>query len=168
MANPTFELYQPDRELTRAQVIDELERTPKLLRGALAGASAGTLERRAADGEWSPMEVLRHFRDAVHVYGMRFKFIALQDDPFLPDYDENRWAARSPDGPADVAGMLDEIAAYRGETVRLLRSLAPDAWTRTGRHETNGPVVLEPYVRHELAHEEQHLAQLRRALSSKP
>jgi hypothetical protein len=110
------------------------------------------------------MQTMRHVRDIAQVYGMRFKWIILQDDPLLANYEENDWAARSPDGPPELPAMLDEIAAYRAETVRLLRSLDDAGWRRTGRHEVIGVVELEPYVRHELAHEEQHLAQLTAAL----
>ncbi len=157
-------LYRLDRDLTREQVIAALAAMPSRLRELLSGHAAAALTHRSADGEWTPIESCRHIRDIVQVYGMRFKWMILQDDPFLPDYDENRWAAGSPDGAADIESLLGEIAAYRGETIRLLRSLAPDAWQRTGRHEVTGAVELEAYVRHELAHEEQHLAQLARSL----
>jgi hypothetical protein len=60
--------------------------------------------------------------------------------------------------------MLREVASYRGETVRLLRGLASEDWARLGRHQVFGPVELEAYVRHELAHEELHLEQLSEAL----
>jgi hypothetical protein len=109
---------------------------------------------------------MRHDRDIVQVHGMRFKWIILQDEPLLANYDENAWAARSPDGPAELGAMLDEIAAYRAESVRLLRALDDAGWRRTGRHEIIGSLELEPYVRHELAHEEQHLAQLEQALAA--
>ena len=138
---------------------------PAQLRALLSGCPADALERRIADGEWTPIESCRHIRDIVQVYGMRFKWMILQDGPFLPDYDENRWAVGSPDGAADIASLLDENAAYRAETVRLLRSLTPEAWARTGRHEVLGAVELDAYVRHELAHEEQHLEQLEHALA---
>jgi len=111
------------------------------------------------------MQVHRHLRDAVQIYGMRFKWIILQDGALLADYDENRWAAQSPDGPGDLEPLLREVEAYRAETVRLLRSLSSEDWGRRGRHQTIGEVVLEPYARHELAHEEQHLSQLRHALA---
>ena len=110
------------------------------------------------------METLRHVRDVVQVYGVRFKWMILDDDPLLANYDEDAWAANGTDGPRDIDAVLREIEAYRAETVRLLRALPDDGWTRTGRHEALGGVVLEPYVRHELAHEEQHLAQLASAL----
>jgi hypothetical protein len=161
-------LYRLERNLTYEQLIDELAAMPGRLRTMLSGRAAAAVERRAAPGEWTPLETCRHVRDVVQVYGMRFKWMILQDDPFLADYDENRWAASSPDGAADIESILDEIAAYRGETVRLLRSLSPDGWQRRGRHEVLGSVELDTYVRHELAHEEQHLAQLLGSLAEIP
>jgi DinB family protein len=161
---PVFKLYRLDGDMTREQVLDELAATPSQLREVLAGCDAAVLERRAAAGEWSAIEVCRHLRDVVQVYGMRFKWMILDEDPFLPNYDEDRWVAGHPDGAAHVGELLDEIAAYRAETVRLLRSLPREGWSRTGRHEVLGVVELEPYVRHQLAHELQHLDQLRVAL----
>jgi hypothetical protein len=167
MANASdFELYVLDRDLSREQLIDELAAIPDRVRDVLASCAAAGLLRQGLDGEWRPIEVLRHLRDAVQVYGMRFKWMILNDAPLLPNYDEDRWAADSPDGPDDASAIATEIAAYRAETVRLLRALRDEGWSRIGRHEVLGEVILDPYVRHELAHEEMHLAQLERALAN--
>ncbi len=163
-SQPLFRLYELGRELGRAELVDALAATPDRLRELLRGQPAEALCRRPDGGDWSSIEVVRHVRDVVQVYGMRFKWMILEDDPFLPNYDEDRWVAQSPDGPAQLDAMLDELAAYRAETVRLLRTLPADGWSRRGRHEVLGSVELEPYVRHQLAHEEQHLAQLASAL----
>lgn len=164
----TFELYKPDRELTRAELIDELAAIPGRLRALVAGRGAAALSRQGADGGWSALDTCKHVRDIAQVYGMRFKWMILQDEPLLANYDEDRWVSAHPDRAADVEALLGEIAAYRAETVRLLSSLSPEAWTRTGRHEVLGRVELDPYVRHEYAHEEQHLAQLGAALGTGP
>ncbi len=166
MSAAGFSLYQLDRELSRGQLVDELAQTPEHVRALVVSATAEALQRRPAPDMWSPVEVCRHMRDAVQVYGMRFKWMILQDDPFLPNYEEDGWVANSPDGVDALLQMIDEMAAYRAETVRLLRTLPPDGWTRSGRHEMLGALTLEPYVRHELAHEESHLAQLRGELST--
>ena len=158
-------LYTLDRELSRDELIGELAALTQRLRSVLVDQSAEALLRRGNPDDWSPIETLRHLRDAVQVYGMRFKWMILQHDPFLPNYDENGWVSGSPDGASEVSAMLAEIAAYRAETVRLLRALPAAGWSRTGRHEITGPVELEPYVRHQLAHEEIHLAQLKAALT---
>jgi len=138
----TFELYRPDRDLTRVQLVAELAAMPQRLRALVGSLSLDALEHRGDDGSWSPLEVCRHMRDIAQVYGMRFKWMILDDGPFLPNYDENRWVAESPDGAANLEPMLHEIDAYRAETVRLLRSLDDAAWRRPGRHEVIGVVEL--------------------------
>ncbi len=164
---PLFELYRLDGEMTCDEVIAALAAMPARLRAIAGRLDASALARRARDGEWSAIEVCRHVRDVVQVYGMRFKWMILNDDPFLPNYDEDRWVSEHPDGVTEIDAMLREIEAYRGETVRLLRALAPEGWSRRGRHEVLGSVELEAYVRHELAHELGHVEQLRVAVSAR-
>jgi len=162
-----FSLYRLDRELSREQLIDELAATPERVPALVAGAPTEALDRRPTSDTWSPVEVCRHMPAAAQVYGMRFKWMILQNDPLLPNYEEDGWVANSPDGVDALPRMIDEMAAYRAETVRLLRALPPDGWSRSGRHEVLGALTLEPYVRHEVAHEESHVAQLRAALSDR-
>lgn len=157
-------LYQLERELSRDQLIDELGTLPQRVRVAVNGRSVAELTRRTRADTWSGFDVCKHLRDVTQVYGMRFKWMILQDDPFLANYEEDGWVASHPDSAADIEQLIDEIAAYRAETVRLLRALQPEAWQRTGRHEALGTVTLEPYVRHQVEHEAQHIAQLRAAL----
>lgn len=163
MRGATFELYRPDRDYTRDELLAQLAIMLPRLRELLIGRDAAALQRRVVTGDWSPIEVFRHLRDIAQVYGMRFKWIIMEDDPFLPNYDEDRWVSESPDGPDEVASVLCEIEAYRGETLRLLGSIPADGWSRRGRHEVLGIVGLEDYVRHQVAHEERHLAQLQAA-----
>ena len=158
-------LYKLDRELTREELIAELAALPQRLRDAVAGRGVDALARRPSPDAWSAFDVLKHLRDVTQVYGMRFKWMILQDGAFFPNYDEDGWVAKSPDSVSDVARLIDELAAYRAETVRLLHALPAEGWQRTGRHEVLGVVALEPYVRHQVAHEEQHLAQVRAALA---
>ncbi len=164
MNEPLSGLYRLERDVSRDELIAELAELPQRLWDTVANRDAKALQHRPAPDEWSALDVCKHLRDAVQVYGMRFKWMILQGDPFLPNYEEDGWIANSPDGADALSQMIAEMAAYRAETVRLLRALPPEGWTRSGRHEVLGPLTLEPYVRHELAHEESHLAQLRAAL----
>jgi hypothetical protein len=157
-------LYELGEELSREQLIAELAALPDRVRSLSHGLSIDALERRARPDAWSAVDVCKHIRDATQVYGMRFKWMILSDDPLLANYDEDRWVERSPDGGDLVPRLIDEIASYRAETVRLLNALPPEGWSRTGRHEALGTVELEPYVRHQVEHERQHLAQLVTAL----
>jgi hypothetical protein len=161
-----FELYRLEGTWSRDEVIDGLARVPEELRRLASGQRPADLVRKASPDSWSALEVYRHLRDVVQVYGMRFKWMILDEDPVLPNYDEDRWVAQHPDGVSDLDAMLGEVSAYRGETIRLLRALRPEAWERTGRHEVLGRVQLETYVRHQLAHELGHIRQLEEAITA--
>jgi hypothetical protein len=137
---------------------------PARLRKAMGNRDSHLTAARSGAGEWSAFETLCHLRDATLVYAARFRWIIFNDDPFLPDYDENNWVARASDLPGDTPAMLDEIAASRADLVRVLSRLPDSGWQRTGRHEAMGHVVLEHYARHQVVHEEIHLDQIKTAL----
>jgi hypothetical protein len=162
----TFQLYELDPELTRAEVLDELGRVPDQLKRVVSGMAAEALERPPGPGEWSAFQTLCHIRDAALVYAIRFRWIVFNDSPFLPNYDEDNWVAACRDTPADAPQIVAEIAASRADLVRVLQRLPEEGWLRTGVHEVLGQVQLEPYVRHKLRHEEMHLAQMSAALGA--
>lgn len=164
MPQPNPGLYQLDRDLSRGEVLRELAATPHRLRAILDGASEAGLVAKPDAESWSALQVLGHMRDAALVYSARFRWIAFDDAPLLPDYNEDGWVAASRDVAADVPEIVDQIEASRADLVRVLGRLADEDWTRTGRHAVLGEVVLDHYVRHQLAHEESHLEQLREAL----
>ena len=165
MAIPVFSLYRLDRPLSREDVLVQLAKVPERLAHLINAMPAAHLDREPAPGEWSAFKTCLHLRDAALVYSARFRGIVFDSDPFLPNYDEDNWVAASHDVVEDLPEILNEIAASRRDLVRVLSRLPAAAWERTGRHEVIGPVVLEPYVRHQLAHEEMHLVQAGRALS---
>lgn len=159
-------LYELREAPSRSEIVDRLAAIPARLLALTAGADHEQLVRKPSPGEWCAFEVLCHMRDIVMVYGLRFRWMAFDHNPLLPNYDEDRWVAECRDGPDDLEAMLKTIAAGRDETSRMLRRLTDGQWARTGRHEILGEVELEPYVRHQLAHEELHLAQIADAMGS--
>lgn len=163
---PNPSLYRLEPPLALAATVTELAATPRHLRMAVAEANADALVRPGPGGGWSAFQVVCHFRDAALVYSLRFRFIVFDSEPLLPNYDENNWVAAARDRVEDLPEILNEIAASRSDLVRVLGHLEAAAWMRTGRHEVLGAVVLRDYVPHQLAHERQHLAQIRAALGA--
>lgn len=161
---PNPQLYVLDLPLTREAVLAELAAMPGRLRVAVAHGNDEAFTRTRGLGEWSAFQTLCHVRDAALVYSARFRWIVFDDDPALPNYDENNWVAASKDAPADIPEMLEQVAASRADLVRVLTRLPAEGWERTGRHQVMGLVVLEHYVRHQVAHEAIHLEQIRAAM----
>ncbi len=161
---PVTRLYQLDEPLDRGQLLAEFSDMPALLSEAVRGVEPARLVERPEPGEWSPFDVICHVRDIAAVYALRFRWIVLNDNPVLPDYDENRWVADSRNTTADLSRILGHIAASRADICDLLGRLSEGEWRRTGRHEVMGTVVLDEYLAHEVAHERQHIDQIRAAL----
>ena len=98
----------------------ELAAIPERVRSAVAGRDAQALEPGPRSDAWSALDICKHVRDAAQVYGMRFKWIIRGDDPFLPNYDEDRWVADSPKGAAakkDPEKAADIAAAACGAAI---------------------------------------------------
>jgi hypothetical protein len=77
-------------------VVEELAAMPDRLRQDVGSIGREALVSRQAPAEWSAFQTLCHFRDAALVYAVRFRQIVFDEDPFLPDYDENDWVAALP------------------------------------------------------------------------
>jgi uncharacterized damage-inducible protein DinB len=164
MSQPVTALYQLTPEMPRQEVVKALAAMPGRVAAALRGLSAESPSTPRAAGAWSAFQVLCHMRDAAIVYSGRFRWMVFDESPILPNYDEDNWVAASVDTVDDLDAILAELRASRTDLVRILERIPDAAWRRTGRHEVLGVVTLEPYVRHQLAHEEIHLAQLESAL----
>jgi hypothetical protein len=166
MPTPLPAIYELQQPMTRAEVLEALRSIPERVSAALTGVTPARLATPPAPNEWSAFQTLSHMRDAAMVYSGRFRWMAMDPDPFMPNFQEDAWAANTLDRPEDAAEMVDEYRAERAALVRLLSRLPEAAWQRTGRHEVLGSLVLEPYVRHQLQHELWHVEQLEAALAT--
>ena len=121
-----------------------LEGGPARLADAVAGLPEEDARRPPRPGAWSVLQVLRHLADSEVVYGYRLRLIVAADRPAIPGYDQDAWAERLAYHRGTVADALDEWAAARRGTLRFLRALDADDWTRVGLHSERG----EESVRH--------------------
>ena len=152
-----------------AAAIESYESGPEKLRGACAGLDGPTLNRRVGPGEWSIMENAVHLLDSDLASTHRMRRIVAEDRPLLVAYDENAFIARLPGERNELHEVLDLFEANRRFTARWLRTLAPEAFARTGIHSQRGEVtllrILEIYAHH-VDHHLEFVAQKRRNLGA--
>lgn len=115
---------------------------------------------RPAEGEWSQHECLTHLWIGEHyVFLPRLRAMAMEDNPFLPLVDEvtlqkQQWSAeRSRD---------DLLAGFLADRQAELELLEQVDWTRTGVHETNGPLDIAWVAQYALGHTWEHMSQMLR------
>jgi hypothetical protein len=78
---------------TPKDLLDALRATPTVLEALLRDCTQEQAQRaRGGDEGWSVVEVLCHLRDAEERALERMRAMRDQAAPFLPGYDQERWA----------------------------------------------------------------------------
>ena len=113
-------------------------------------------------GAWTIAEILNHLLDAERRYFSRVRRLRREKNPqmkVMPDADVTKLTA------------LQAWKVYyelRRRHVRLLRSLKPADWRRSGTLSPLGKVTIAGIARHVAAHDAAHTARIARRLSGRP
>ena len=170
-----------------ARRVERLALTPGEVAAALAGREAAALARRPDSVNWSPTEIVCHLRDVEELFQVRFHTILALDAPTIlvvgasPDdlarwriaatashpLDQERWAEDRQYRRQDPHLALAAFRRRRGDTVALLRGLSAAEWERVGIHPSRGRLTLGDWVTSLTGHDDNHVAQLARALEGR-
>lgn len=181
---PTPEEYS---ELPIAACLRRLEETPGELERAISGKTDTELSRRPDAQNWAAKEIVCHLRDVEELFQIRFHtVVALDEPPILVmgasasdlaawriggsighPLDPGRWAEDRQYLRNDTQEALAAFERRRAEVLVLLRSLTPTEWQRGGVHLSRGRLTLADWVTRLAAHDDNHVAQLRRALEGR-
>ena len=108
---------QRDKE----RLIYNLRSLPNELEDLLAGLDEETLRWRPIPHKWSIKEIMCHLRDMERLaYLERYRRILAEDNPFLPNVDQDRIAFETDYINQDANAALEEFKQLRSETVRTL------------------------------------------------
>ena len=168
--------------------LERMARTADEIAAAIDGQTDAGLSRRPAPASWSAKEVVCHLRDIEELFMLRFRSMLALDEPaFLvlgempPEraawgimegdtlpLDPDRWAEERQYLRNDGGLALAALRLRREETLAILGRLAPEQWQRGSVHVTLGRMTFADWVALIAAHDDRHLAQLRRALDGRP
>ncbi len=172
-------LHQP-----LADRLARLAKTPNELAAAIRGQSDAALSRRASDG-WSAKDAICHLRDIEELCIVRYHLMLAMDSPkvfvvgapprgaaawgigwAVPfPLDPDRWREERQYERNDASEALAAFRRRRGEALALLNNLSLSQWQRTSIHPEHGRVTFEEWTAGVASHDDNHLAQLKRALA---
>ena len=162
---PTLEDYakQP-----REERIERLTHFPDALAAAIAGQGEAALSRRPDATNWAAMEIVCHLRDTEEAFGARMaQILAMDSAPTLIATDAARWAEERQYLATDVALAMAAFRRRRAETLELFAGLAPAQWDKAGIHPVAGRLTIDGFLTVMAWHDDDHLAQLARALQGR-
>ena len=154
-----FHFEDSSNEAQRAELISQIEQTPRALRAAVNGLSPAQLETPYREGGWTVRQVIHHVPESHMNAYIRFKLALTEDEPTIKPYMEDRWANTREVANTPLEISLSLLDSLHDRWVRLLRTLKPEDWKRTFRHPELGTVSLEKNLalyawhgRHHTAH----------------
>jgi len=154
-----------------AEIIDEYAAGPQKLRDVVSGMTPEEMDAAPVPGKWSTRQVVCHLADFEPVYGDRIKHVIAEDEPTFAGGFHQQFAEHLAYGKRDIDEELTLIDVVRSQMVRILRTLRPDAFDRTGVHSVEGRMTLRTLlerITNHIPHHVQFIEEKKRALGHRP
>jgi DinB superfamily len=149
----------------RQERLGRLRRTADDLAVTLRDSVASALTRRPDAKNWAPIEVLCHLRDAEESFLDRLRQIMATDEPHFPSVNPNRVAEEREYLRQDAGEALAAFRRHREGSLAFFGALTETDWSRAGHQmDSRGRRTLDDFLSVMAWHDENHLAQLARAL----
>jgi uncharacterized damage-inducible protein DinB len=144
--------------------IGALAETPSRIDELLRASTPQSWVQRPRPGVWAPVEVLAHLADSEIFFGARVRLVLTLDRPLLPRFDGAALAERARYRSWSPALALERLRTRRAETLELLSGCSADELERVGVHPLRGEVSVADLVALALAHDTDHVGQIRQRL----
>jgi uncharacterized damage-inducible protein DinB len=140
---------------------DRLNAAARDLTYLLIPLDAEELRAVPDDGGWSAGQIMAHVKAGDDIITARVAMLLTHPGAVFQDFDVDAWALIADYAHAPADDTLMALQRHRAELVRALRALPDEAWQIHATHETRGDLTLRDLVLSFVAHEEEHIAQLR-------
>ncbi|MDP9403634.1 MAG: DinB family protein [Actinomycetota bacterium] len=150
---------------SRALAVERLKATALDLVSLVGPVDPARLNREPAREEWSAAVVVAHLADTEAVYGERVRRMLTEDRPRLEAFDEQVWARRFAPLEPGARETLQRWRSQREANTRIFESLSADEWELVGVHSRRGRLTVAAIADELVAHDRDHLDQIRRALA---
>ena len=149
----------------RAALVDQYRAGHAAIVEAIADIGQDNLDRRPADGGWTPREVVHHTADSEMTSAIRLRRLIAEENPLIVAYDGDEFALRLHYADRPIEPALAAIASARATTVQILDSLTDAEWARTGTHSEAGAYGVERWLEIYAVHCHDHADKIRAAVA---
>jgi hypothetical protein len=132
--------------------------TPMRLQELLDSLGADGAGKSPAPGKWSAREILCHLADCEIVFAYRLRQTLAEPHHVIQPFDQDLWAGNY--AAYDVQSALAVFTAVRNFNVKLIESLARDAFSKPVTHPERGTMTFQSIVETMGGHDLNHIGQI--------
>jgi len=158
-----------DRPLTIEQILTMLAATPSRLADLTESLPPAQLLASPEPGEWSARDMLAHLRACSDMWGKYIVEILSEDRPTIKAVNPTTWIKQTDYREQEFQPSLQAYTAQRAELIKILKPLAPDAWSRTAKVTGAGKPrerTVYIYAQWLANHERPHIKQVERIVNT--
>jgi len=142
-----------------ADLLERFRRGAEILAVATTGAAGPELDFKP-DGKWSVRQIVCHLADSEATGVMRLRQMIAEENPTLPAWDQEAWAAKLDYEKRKISQALETFRMLRFGNYELLKDQPAEVFERTGTHTKRGPLTLLQLLRMFAEHAENHVKQI--------
>ena len=143
-----------------AELLERFRRGAELLAVVTTGAAGPELDFAPSEGKWGVRMIVCHLADCEAINVMRFRQMIAEDNPTMPGFDQDKWAANLDYKKRKISQPIETFRRLRGENYELLKDQPEAIFTRTGTHTKRGQMTILDLLRLHTEHVEKHVQQI--------
>jgi len=152
---------------SREAVLAIMASTPAVLQSLSSTLRGEDWRKEPRRDDWAMNEILCHLRDTeIEVHQMQLKLMIEREGAFLPRPDSGVWANERKYLNVDGRTALAEFASARIDSLKILKGLPDEIWTRSARHAIFGPTNFLEVTSFIADHDRLHVQQAWKTLKS--
>lgn len=149
----------------RAALLERYLMAPERLRESVAGASIAQLDGAPPEPGWTARTNVHHISDIAVMAGLRLRLMLLDIEVEMWPTDQDTMQLRLRNDKRPVTPALKAVDGLVASASSILDALSEDEWTQPRPLPINRSTTVEEWLASNVRHIEQHIDQIRYALT---
>jgi FMN phosphatase YigB (HAD superfamily) len=152
---------------SRAAILAIMASTPAVLQSLSSTLTEDDWRKEPTREDWAMNEIVCHLRDTeIEIHQMQLSLMIEKEGAFIPRPESDVWANEREYLNVDGKTALVEFTSARIDSLKTLKDLSDEIWTRSARHAIFGPTNFLEVTSFIADHDRLHVQQAWKTLKS--
>ena len=151
--------------LDRTALLERYRTAPQRLRESVSGASIAQLDGAPPEPGWTARTNVHHVSDIAVMGGLRLRLMLLDIEVEMWPTDQDTMQVRLRNDQRPITPALKAVDGLVESAASILEALSDDEWTQPRPVPVNRSATIEQWLQNNVRHIDEHIDQIRYALT---